>query len=647
MLKFLISSIIILVGIIICIFLINDDSFTNKLIENSSSKTATKIAKSDEKAQTESKSIPSSVSKSVSQEGSYDINEVLIPTINKILECSDNLTVVLDSSCVNQSYQQLDKFYQNINSYKSNVSFALTRDAYYELKLLNSSSHYKHQADLLINICSVNQKLYLLDFSIQDLYQIPRSKISIEDLNNNGSFLFVFNTVSTFDEFIKYVYPYRENYENCQNIYAKNLSKASPYSEALSNCYALFNYKDFVAIKSNKAWLNTPDKNLEFKDVKPIINTPFSKILGKDEIHSIDEEFKNIIIEKQGKINTYNSSSFTNDISNGSSGEALIYTSPENENEYVKIYKNCVPCQNKIDKIIWLMEHTSQLPNDKISLPTGLVYTYNKTKSGKRLNPYMPDNSKVLIGYTMKKIAGEPLSDAYREYYIATELGSYGITNETNYYSDITALSDLLEPGIHQLKIDQIKQILSLCVELKMMDIFFVDIKPQNIMYDSNDVIRFIDCDSFEIGAWPSEGVSLEYTHKDILLGSKENASDDEFGIEIGKSLKEPRYFDFSMAVLIYKILMPTRSDVSIFTTIHTEDSNKKYQNWAICSFPLKRVNSTQNSIKLIDKNVFWYVDKAWRLLLNDTERETLFDIFNFYSIYGLGDLANKFGALE
>ena len=172
-------------------------------------------------------------------------------------------------------------------------------------------------------------------------------------------------------------------------------------------------------------------------------------------------------------------------------GEGIIY---EYQNQIIKIYKNNIDKNEKLEKINLLMSKT--LP-DNVIIPRDVVY--NKGK---------------FAGYLMDKVEGEEFKRLSNKKYLQT--------------------NNIKSKDILKMLID-IKDAL---IKLHNQNIIISDLNDCNILFDKNYNVYFIDCDSWTIDKY--KGLVCMDSFKDPLLTSNNFSSDTDdyaFGILIFKSL--------------------------------------------------------------------------------------------------------------
>jgi serine/threonine protein kinase len=150
-------------------------------------------------------------------------------------------------------------------------------------------------------------------------------------------------------------------------------------------------------------------------------------------------------------------------------GEGYIY---EKNNKIWKIFKNTVNLSEKESKLKLLI--SKKLPNNIIK-PLDLIYKNNK-----------------FVGYVMNKIDGDELKRLTNRKFVKL----HNITNKDVIYILI-----------------KIKEILKL---LHSKNIIIGDLNDNNILFDDNNNVFFIDCDSWTIDNYKCS-VCMD-TFKDVLL---------------------------------------------------------------------------------------------------------------------------------
>ena len=134
-------------------------------------------------------------------------------------------------------------------------------------------------------------------------------------------------------------------------------------------------------------------------------------------------------------------------------GEGLIY---DYNNQILKIYKSSVDKNEKLEKLKLLI--TKKLPPNVIS-PLELAY----------------NRKKQFIGYIMEKVEGEEFKR---------------LSNKKFLEINNIKTKDILKMAVN------IKNTL---IELHKQNIYISDLNDCNILFDKNNNIYFIDCDSWTI----------------------------------------------------------------------------------------------------------------------------------------------------
>lgn len=167
-------------------------------------------------------------------------------------------------------------------------------------------------------------------------------------------------------------------------------------------------------------------------------------------------------------------------------GEGSIY---DNGNTVIKIYKSHVNLKSKQEKIRHLM--SLQLPHEVV-VPIEAVC----------------DSSGKFIGFTMNKVNGSELKCLCSNKFIK----SNRITNK-----------DIL------LMLAKVKEVV---LHLHKYHIFIGDLNDQNILFDKNFNIYFIDCDSWSIGNEKCE-VAMDLFKDPLLVANNFNENTDMYAFAV------------------------------------------------------------------------------------------------------------------
>lgn len=170
-------------------------------------------------------------------------------------------------------------------------------------------------------------------------------------------------------------------------------------------------------------------------------------------------------------------------------GEGIIYENSSTPGKVIKIYKSHIDMNSKEKKIKSLI--AKNLPSHIIS-PTEIVY----------------DKHNKFIGYEMRKISGEDFKKLSNKKYItANKISSRDIL------SMIIKIKDTLD-------------------ELHAKNIFIGDLNDQNILFDSNYNVYFIDCDSWTIDDEHCT-VAMDLFKDPLLKGDNFNRDTDTYSFAI------------------------------------------------------------------------------------------------------------------
>lgn len=167
-------------------------------------------------------------------------------------------------------------------------------------------------------------------------------------------------------------------------------------------------------------------------------------------------------------------------------GEGSIY---DNGNTVIKIYKSHVNLKSKQKKVRKLI--SLQLPHEVVA-PIEEVH----------------DSSGKFIGFTMEKVNGNELKCLCNNKFVK----SNGITNK-----------DIL------LMLVRIKKVI---IQLHKYNIFIGDLNDQNILFDQNFNVYFIDCDSWSIGNEKCE-VAMDLFKDPLLIANNFNEKTDMYSFAV------------------------------------------------------------------------------------------------------------------
>lgn len=267
------------------------------------------------------------------------------------------------------------------------------------------------------------------------------------------------------------------------------------------------------------------------------------------------------------------------------STESFVFKNNSN-NILRKIYKNKTVGENKKKKLELLLNKADLLPTDKLALPIKLV----------------EDDDGFCIGFYMEERNGRPFIDDKPQ----------GETEKAAHKEQFTNLALLL-------------------LELKLFGIYVPDMSYQNILLDATGTnsVCFIDCDSFQVDAFPSECSHHYSIHKELVPFAYDDNNVTKTTPSLCDFLREPHHFNFCFAVLLFQSLVTKFNKHPLEQPHHTETENNKLK-WNELSFPYDK----DDSLPLIER---------WDALSN--QQKNLFaSEFNFTRTYSLGKYIEIFG---
>ena len=176
-------------------------------------------------------------------------------------------------------------------------------------------------------------------------------------------------------------------------------------------------------------------------------------------------------------------------------GNAQVYTNAVFPDKLVKCYREYALTgaqEAKLRTLQIIGQHSGSLP---LAIPIDLIYCQHGC-----------------VGYTMRALKGEMLENLIADW------------NQ----HDIGLV---------------FQRLFLLLLELHAMHIIVNDLSSRNVLVDEEDRISLVDCDSFQVFWFPGGTMTECYRHPDIDVG------------QTLTELREPRYEDFALAVLLFQCL--------------------------------------------------------------------------------------------
>jgi len=247
-------------------------------------------------------------------------------------------------------------------------------------------------------------------------------------------------------------------------------------------------------------------------------------------------------------------------------GEAKLFTHPSMPSKVFKVFAFNIG-DVMTEKLKHLIPYSTVFQS--CVFPTELVYREDKC-----------------IGYVMDKIDGKTLDCVL-----------FSFSNED--------------------RINLIRKLSVIILELRLAQIAVTDLSSGNIFILENGIIRLIDCDSMEFYYFPGGGVTPPYGHPDV--------TEDYFY----KKLRTTDQVNFSFAVMIFEILMGWKNPL-IQKGVGDDDPVWKKNKFPFDNY--KGIGVVASGVKVNDEFL-----KVWRdcpLAI----REGFVDVFTFKTSYDIGE---------
>ena len=427
-------------------------------------------------------------------------------------------------------------------------------NVFYELELLKKSKLFGGKAEYVLAL-DKNKKAFqqngkpVVFSNIEDFYDQQGSLTGLA-ASQNEKFIFIFGSQLKLMEFLTYV-PNNENYfVFFHNRWSHNKATSE---DAI------------VKVENAKKWIPLMDCERYTKNV----------VAATREFRKINRDKQIILKNIQGEvIGKYH---ISNNIGGG--GEANIFTTADNSNILLKIFKEKLS-RNHLSKIINLIKFSEV--NHLEHYMANVIFPQNLLYEGDEP-----------IGISLRKVNGCSL----REMVIDPEMKF-----------------DLVEM-IHDLAVT--------ILELNLCHMLVADLDMDNLMLNSHGKVCLIDTDSFQYMHYGS-GILIrpDYRHKELVYNNK-------------NILYKPKHQDFSFSVLLFKMLV-CGTGSPLYQVGASEASEKNQLFWG-CGFDFPYKEYPYGTIKVPEE----YFEN-WKGLPEILQRAFL-DVFHFRRTFSIGHMVHVF----